>query len=184
MRKLASFTFISLNGFFEGSPGDISWHVHGAEENQYAADALKSEGVLVFGRVTYQMMASYWPTPLAQQNDPTVAEGMNRAQKIVFSKTMKKADWANTKLIGGDIVEEMRQLKKADGPDMVILGSGSVVAQLADAGLIDEYQIMVDPVALGHGTPLFKNIKRKLDLKLTGTRAFKSGVILLSYRPA
>ncbi len=184
MRKLASFTFITLNGFFQGAPGDISWHVHGAEENQYAADALKGEGVLVFGRVTYQMMASYWPTPLAKQNDPKVAEGMNRAQKIVFSNTMKKADWANTKLISGDIVEETRKLKKMSGPGMVILGSGSVVAQLADAGQIDEYQIMVDPVALGHGSPLFTNIKKKLDLELTGTKAFKSGVVLLTYRAA
>ena len=183
MRKLASFNFITLNGFFEVSPGDISWHQHGGEENQYAVDALKNEGVLVFGRVTYQMMASYWPTPMATQNDPAVAEGMNRAKKIVFSRTLKKADWANTKVVSGDIVDEMRRMKKAAGPDMVILGSGSIVAQFAEAGLIDEFQIMVDPVALGQGTPLFKNIGKKLDLTLTGTRAFKSGVVLLSYEP-
>ncbi len=183
MRKLASFTFITLNGFFEGMPGDISWHRHGAEENQYAVQALKGEGVLLFGRVTYEMMASYWPTPMALQNDPDVAKGMNRAEKIVFSRTLKKADWANTKVVKGNIVDEIQRMKKTDGPGMVILGSGSIVAQFATEGLIDEFQIMLDPVALGQGNTLFKNIKGKLDLELTGTKAFKSGVVLLSYRP-
>lgn len=184
MRKLASFNFITLNGFFEGAPGEIGWHRHGVEENQYAVDALGGGGVLVFGRVTYEMMAGYWPTPAAMKDDPAVAQGMNRAEKIVFSKTLRKAGWSNTKLVKGDPAAEMRKLKKAEGPGMVILGSGSIVALMAEAGLIDEYQIMIDPVALGHGTPLFSGIKGTLDLKLVATRAFKSGVVLLTYQPA
>ncbi|MEW6702755.1 MAG: dihydrofolate reductase family protein [Bacteroidota bacterium] len=108
---------------------------------------------------------------------------MNRSQKIVFSNTMKKAEWKNTKVIGGDIVQEMKRMKKSKGLDMVILGSGSIVTQFADAGLIDEYQIMIDPVAIGKGTTMFKGSKSKLDLKLTETKIFKSGIVLLCYKP-
>jgi dihydrofolate reductase len=129
------------------------------------------------------MMASYWPTPMAIKNDPVVAEGMNSAEKIVFSRTLKKAGWNNTRLIKDNIAEEIRSLKQQSGKDMTILGSGSIVTQFAQEGLIDEYQIMVDPVVLGLGTPLLGGIKQKLDLKLTGTRTFKSGVVLLCYQP-
>ena len=183
MRKLNSFTFVTLNGCFEAPKGDISWHRHGAEENQYAAEGLKSGSTLLFGRVTYQLMAGYWPTPMAMKNDPVVAEGMNSAEKIVFSTTLKKADWSNTRVVTGNIVEEIRKLKRTPGKPMTLLGSGSILSQFAEQGLIDEYSIMVDPVAVGGGTPIFKNIKRKLDLKLTATRTFGSGVVLLCYEP-
>lgn len=183
MRNLNSFTFVTLNGCFEAPKGDISWHRHGAEENEYAAEGLKSESTLLFGRVTYQLMAGYWPTPMAMKNDPVVAGGMNKAEKIVFSRTMKKAEWSNTRVVTGDIVEEIRKLKRTPGNAMTLLGSGSILAQFAEQGLIDEFQIMVDPVAVGGGTPIFKDIQRKLDLRLTATKTFGSGVVLLSYQP-
>ena len=183
MRKLNVFNFVTLNGYFEGPNNDISWHRHGAEENKFSDDSLKAEGILLFGRRTYEMMYSFWPTEMAAEQFPETAKGMNRSQKIVFSNTLKKAEWKNTKVIGGDIVEEMKRLKKLKGMDMVILGSGSIVTQFADAGLIDEYQIMVDPVAIGKGTTMFKGLKNKLDLKLTETKIFKSGVVLLCYKP-
>lgn len=183
MRKLGTFTFLTLNGLFEGPDGDISWHRHGEEENAFAAEGLQTDSILLFGRVTYQMMASYWPTPMALQNDPVVAEGMNNADKIVFSRTLTEAGWNNTRLIKDNIAEEIRKLKRTRGKDMTILGSGSIVTQFAEEDLIDEFQIMVDPVALGDGTPLFNNIREKLDLKLTGIRSFTSGVVLLSYKP-
>ena len=183
MRKLTAFNFVTLNGFFEGPNRDISWHKHGAEENEYAAEGLGSESTLLFGRVTYEMMASYWPTPIAMKNDPTVAEGMNNADKIVFARTLKKAEWSNTRLVKDNIVDEIRKLKKLPGKDMTVLGSGSIVTQFAEQGLIDEYAVMVDPVVLGDGTSIFKGIRHKLDLKLTSTRAFKSGVVLLCYEP-
>ncbi len=181
MGRLGVFNFVSLNGFFKGPGGDISWHVHGAEENEYAAESLKSGSILLFGRVTYEMMAGYWPTPLALQNNPTVAEGMNNAEKIVFSRSLKKAEWKNTRLVRGNLPDEVRRLKASEEKDLTVLGSGSIVTQLAEHRLIDEYQIMIDPVVLGEGTPVFNNIKQKLNLKLTGTRTFKSGVVLLSY---
>ena len=184
MGKVSVFNFVTLNGYFKGPKGDISWHRHGAEENAFAAEALKVGNILLFGRVTYELMASYWPTPIAATNDPTVAEGMNSADKIVFSRTLKKAEWSNTRLVKDNIVETIRTMKQMPGKDMTLLGSGSIVSQFADQGLIDEYQIMVDPVVLGDGTPIFKNIRQKLDLKLTKTTTFKSGVVLLSYLPA
>ena len=183
MRKVTVFNFITLNGYFEGPKRDISWHKHGAEENEYAAEMLKAGNMLLFGRVTYEMMASYWPTPMATQNDPVVAEGMNSAEKIVFSRTLRKAEWNNTRVVNDNIVDGIKQMKKMPGNDMTILGSGSIVTHFAEQGLIDEYQIMVDPVILCDGTSIFKGIKHGLNLKLTKTRTFKSGVVLLCYQP-
>ena len=182
MRKLNVFNFTTLNGFFEGPNHDISWHRHGGEENKYSDDSLQAGNILLFGRRTYEMMYSFWPTPMAAEMFPETAKGMNKSEKIVFSNLLKKAEWNNTKVIGGNIVEEMKRLKKTKGKDMTILGSGSIVSLFADAGLIDNYQIMIDPVAIGNGTPIFNGIQHKLDLKLIETKIFKSGVVLLSYK--
>jgi len=184
MSRLIAFHFVTLNGYLNGPRGDISWHRHGAEENEYAAQNLTFGSTLLFGRVTYELMASYWPTPVAIQNDPKVAKGMNEAPKIVFSRTLKKVEWKNTRLVKSNIVEEIKTLKQTSGKDMTLLGSGSILTQFAEQNLIDEYQVMVDPVVLGKGTPIFKGIEHKLDLNLTGTKTFKSGVVLLSYRPS
>lgn len=183
MRKLTVFNFTTLNGFFEGPNHDISWHRHGGEENKYSDDSLQAGNILLFGRRTYEMMYSFWPTPMAAEMFPETAKGMNKSEKIVFSTSMKKAEWNNTKVISGNIVEEMTRLKKKKGNDMTILGSGSIVSLFAEAGLIDEFQIMIDPVAIGNGTPIFKGIKQKLELKLTEMKSFKSGIVLLSYQP-
>jgi len=182
MSKVSVYNFVTLDGYFKGPNGDLSWHRHGAEENEYAAEMLKSGNTLLFGRVTYEMMASYWPTPDAIKNDPLVAERMNEADKIVFSRTLKKVEWKNTTIMKDNIGEEIRKIKQAPGKDMTLLGSGSILTQFAEQGLIDEYQIMVDPVALGDGTPIFKGIKHRLNLELTTTKTFGSGVVLLCYK--
>src|SRR3989344_7294995 len=106
---------------------------------------------------------------------------MNQAKKIVFSGTLKKAKWSNTKLVKENIFEEIKKMKEMPGKGMTLLGSGSILTQFAEKGLIDEYQFMVNPVVLGSGTPIFKGIKSKLDLKLTDKRPFRSGVVLLTY---
>lgn len=183
MRKLTVFNFITLNGFYKGPDNDISWHRHGAEEGQYSADAMKSDNVLLFGRVTYEMMASWWPTPMAAEAYPEVAKGMNSAEKIVFSNIIEDPKWSNTKAMSGDIVEKIRNMKQQPGKDFTILGSGTIVSQFAQAGLIDNYEIMIDPVVLCSGTPVFNDMKHGMYLELTGTRTFKSGVVLLSYKP-
>ena len=188
MGKISSFNFITLNGFVNGIGGDISWHRHGTEENQYAADSLKSNNTLLFGRRTYEMMAAYWPTPMALQNDPVVAHGMNNANKIVISKSLKKTDpvvigWANTDVINHDPLNEIKRLKESSINDITLLGSGSILTLLAENGLIDEFLIMIDPVAIGTGTPIFHEIKHTVNLKLTNVKSFSSGVILLTYIP-
>lgn len=182
MGKLSVFNFITINGYFKGLNEDIGWHVHGNEQAEYASEGFDSKGILLFGRVTYQLMASYWPTQVAAQNDPVVAAGMNRAEKVVFSKTMTKVDWHNTR-ISLHLEEEVRRLKEKSDQPLTVLGSGSLVAQLTELGLVDEFQFMVDPIALAAGTTIFEGLSRPLHLQLTSTRTFKSGTLLLTYIP-
>jgi dihydrofolate reductase len=187
MRKIVAFNNVTLDGYFAGANGDISWtHKEGqdAEFKAFVAENANAGGQLLFGRITYELMASYWPTPHAHQNDPIVAERMNHLPKVVFSRTLEKAPWNNTTLVNGDVATEIRKMKKEPGEHMAILGSGSIVSQLAQHGLIDEYQFMVNPVVLGKGRTMFDGIQEKLTLKLTKTRAFGNGNVLLCYEPA
>ena len=185
MRKLMVFNSMSLDGFIADSQGDMSWaHKQDEEWNSFVERNASGEGVLMFGRKTYDMMAGYWPTPMAAQNSPLVAKRMNALQKTVFSRTMDKAAWQNTMLLKGELTEEVRRLKQQAGPDLVILGSASIVAQLSDARLIDEYQIAVGSIALGGGKSMFAGIQEKLALKLAGTRSFQNGNVFLTYHPA
>jgi len=184
MRKLIVFNSVSVDGYFVDMNGDMSWaHNNDAEFNAFVQGNASAGGELLFGRITYELMAGYWPTPLAIKNDPVVAEGMNNLPKVVFSRTMDKASWNNTKLVKGNMAAEIRKMKKEPGKDMVIMGSGSIISQLAQEGLIDEYQIVLIPVALGKGRTMFEGIKGKLKLKLTKTRAFGNGNVFLCYEP-
>jgi dihydrofolate reductase len=184
MRKLVVFNMVSLDGFFVDRKGDMSWaHKNDAEWNAFVNENASGNGVLVFGRITYELMASYWPTPMALENSPVVAKGMNDMPKIVFSRTLDNASWSNTKLVKGDLAAEMRKLKKEPGPDMVILGSGSIVSQLAQQNLIDEYQIALSPIVLGTGRTMFEGVKEKLNLKLTKSRTFGNGTVFACYQP-
>lgn len=184
MRKLVVFNLVSLDGFFVDSKGDMSWaHKNDAEWNAFVNENASGNGVLVFGRITYELMASYWPTPMALQNSPVVAKGMNDMPKIVFSRTLDNASWSNTKLVKGDLATEMRKLKKEPGPDLVVLGSGSIVSQLAQQSLIDEYQIALSPIVLGKGRTMFEGVKEKLNLRLTKSRTFGNGTVFACYQP-
>jgi len=184
MRKLIVFNQVSIDGYFTDADGDMSWaHKQDAEWNAFAKENSSGNGELLFGRITYELMASYWPTPLAMKNDPVLAERMNKLSKAVFSRTLDKATWSNTKLVKGDLAAEVRKMKKESGEGMAILGSGSIISQLAGDGLIDEYQIVVNPIVLGSGRTMFDGIKNKLPLKLTKTRAFGNGNVLLCYQP-
>jgi dihydrofolate reductase len=145
----------------KGPKKEISAGTGMAQKKMNMLPRISNPGARFFGRVTYAMMASYWPTPIAIKNDPLVAEGMNNADKIVFSRTLKKVEWNNTRLVKDNIVEEIKKMKQQPGKDMTVLGSGSILTQFAEQDLIDEYQIMVDPVVLGRGTQIFKNIKHK-----------------------
>ena len=183
MRKLGVFNLVTLDGYFAGQDGDISWHNVDAEFQEYAEKNSNSGNILLFGRVTYELMAGYWPSPDALKNDPVVAQGMNSSPKIVFSRTLNKADWANTRLVKDDMPGEVWKLKQQSERDLTILGSGSIVAQLAQAGLIDEYQVLLNPVVLGKGKTMFEGIKNKINLKLTKSQTFGNGNVLLCYVP-
>jgi dihydrofolate reductase len=187
MRKLIAFEQVSLDGYFTDANNDIGW-AHAAKEdaewNAFVAENAKSGGVLLFGRVTYEMMVSYWPTPAALQNDRVVAEQMNALPKVVFSRKVKNLSWNNTRLVQGDLPGEIRRMKKDSGEQIVVLGSGTIVSQLAQARLIDEYQLVVNPIVLGKGRTLFDGLSEKIKLRLTKTRAFGNGNLLTCYAPA
>jgi len=184
MRKLNVFNLVTLDGYFAGQGGDISWHNVDDEFQELANEASNSGNTLLFGRVTYELMARYWPTPEAIKNDPIVARGMNSATKIVFSRTLNKVDWNNTRLVKNDMLSEIRKLKQESGKDLTVLGSGSIVSQLAQERLIDEYQILLNPVVIGKGKTMFEGVQDRFSLTLTKTRVFGNGNVLLSYKTA
>jgi dihydrofolate reductase len=186
MRKLVVFENVSLDGYFADKNGDLDWAhkpADSADFNKFVQDNASSSegGVLLFGRITYQMMVSYWPTPAALRDQPEVANGMNRAPKVVFSRTLDAARWENTALVKGDLLAEVRRLKQAEGGQITILGSGSIVSQLTKAELIDEYDLVVNPVILGEGRKLFEGVMDKVDLKLVSTKSFTNGNVLMTY---
>jgi len=186
MPKLTAFIQVTLDGYFAATDGGISW-AHkdrdDAEWNAFVEGNAKGGGRLVFGRITYDLMASYWPTELAAENDPVVARQMNSLPKVVFSRTLDKASWNNTQLVNGDIAAAVRRMKQEPGPDIAILGSGSIISQLAEQRLIDELQFVINPLVLGKGKKLFEGVGETLALKLLGTRVFGNGNVLLSYGP-
>lgn len=187
MRTLISFNTISTDGFFTDKNGDSRWAHLGGEDPEFAAfvgQNASSGGQLLFGRVTYELMASYWPTQNALRDNPVVAKGMNAMPKIVFSRTLEKTAWENTRLIKSDLADAVRTLKSEPGPGMAILGSGTIISQLAQSGLIDEFQFVVNPIILGEGRTQFAGVKDKLNLKLLTSRTFRNGKVYLSYKPA
>ena len=185
MPKLVAYTSVSLDGYFTDANGDMNWaHQHDSEWQAFVSGNASRGGQLLFGRVTYDLMASFWPTPLAAQSNPIVVERMNNMPKFVFSTTLDKASWNNTTLLKGDLPTQVRELTRRPGPNIVVMGSGSIVAQLAAAGLVDEYQIVLNPLVVGDGRTLFEGVKKKLPMKLARSRAFGNGNVVLFYEPA
>jgi dihydrofolate reductase len=186
MRKLSVFNAVSLDGYFTDADGDMSWAYAGSDDPEwqtFVSGNAKGGGALLLGRVTYEMMASYWPTAAAKAAMPAVADGMNRMEKFVASRTMTSADWQNTTVLKGDLVGAVKKLKASPGPDIAILGSGTIVAQLSAAQLIDVYQVVVNPLALGGGRTMFDGLPEPLPLKVASSRQFRNGKVLLEYTP-
>src|SRR5689334_8207706 len=157
MQKLRVFESASIDGYFTDSSGDMSWAHASAGDAEFGAwvgGNASGGGALLFGRKTYEQMVAYWPTALAAQQMPVVAKGMNAAKKYLASRTLKPT-WQNTQLIEGDLVKAVRALKSKAGPGITVLGSGSIAAQLGEAGLVDEYQFVLCPIALGGGRTVF-----------------------------
>ena len=179
MQKLRVFESISIDGYFTDAHGDMRW-AHGNDDPEFAgwvAGNASSGGALLFGRKTYEMMASFWPTELAAQQMPEVAKGMNAAKKYLASKTLTPT-WNNTSLLRGELLESVRALKTSAGLGITLLGSGSVAAQLGAAGLVDEYQFVIVPLALGAGRTVFSSGRK---LRLLEQRAFRCGNVVVTY---
>jgi dihydrofolate reductase len=178
MRRLFVSNVMSLDGFFEGPNGEFDWPVVEEEFFGYAREMLRSVDTILFGRLTYLHMAAYWPGAPRDE----IAEQMNNLPKVVFSRTLERAEWKNSRLVQGDAAAEVTRLKRESGKDLVILGSASLASSLLQANLIDEYRVILEPVVLGSGHPLFKSIPKRIQMKLTGIRTLKTGVVVLYYQ--
>jgi len=180
MRRLIVSNVMSLDGYFESKDKKLDWFVVDEEFLAYAAEMLRSVDTIVFGRATYEHMAAYWPSAPKDE----IAEAMNSLPKIVFSRTLDQAEWNNSRLVKGDAANEIAKLKQQPGKDMVILGSAMLASALLQAGLIDEYRVILTPILLGAGNPMFQGIEGRIRLKLEKTKLLRSGVVVLYYQKA
>lgn len=179
MRRLVMWNVQTLDGYFEGkAPWDLEFHeaAWGEELQQFSLDQLKEIGAVLYGRATYEGMASYW----AKATGPT-ADAMNDLPKIVFSRTLDAAPWKNTRLVRRDAAEEIAELKRGEGKDLFVFGSAKLSDSLLRRGLFDELRICVAPVVLGTGVPLFKPGSPRQNLALLESRPLATGGIILRY---
>lgn len=183
MRKLFSFVAVSADGYYEGPNGEFDWPTTDAEFLDFSLEQLDEIGLLIFGRVTYEMMAAYWPTPEAINDTPEIAAAMNGLPKMVVSRTLSRPDWENTRLIRDGLADEIMALKREPGNDIAIFGSSHLTTDLIALGLVDEVRLMVNPIVLGAGNSLFRTAEGRIPLQLRATRVFRSGNVLLTYRP-
>lgn len=193
MRKIFAFLAVTVDGYHEGPECEIDWHnaPDTADSGfpvasgfpRHDDDRYDEVDTLLFGRVTYELMASFWPTPAGIETDPHIAARMNRLPKIVVSRSLDRADWSNTRLLQKDVTGELRSLKQQDGKSIAILGSSTLTASLLQEGLVDEVRILVNPVILGAGRSLFAGAGARIPLSLTSSRTFPSGNVLLYYAP-
>jgi len=178
----------SLDGYFEGPDHDLSWHHVDEEFNDFAVKQMQEADTILFGRRTYQLMESYWPSKAGLEDDPEVAHLMNEIPKVVVSKSLQSVTetkiWKHVRLINENVEDQIRNLKKAKGGDIILLASSNLCVSLLAWGLLDEVRIMINPVVIGKGTPLFQGIKQKVSFTLTKERRFSNGNILLTYQVA
>ncbi|HEX2607253.1 MAG TPA: dihydrofolate reductase family protein [Flavisolibacter sp.] len=186
MRKLVLFMHVSLDGFAADAERGLGWIAYDGDLQNYADGIVATVGSPVYGRVTYELMAGYWPDVLTDpdesERNKAHARWVDGATKIVFSSTMKTAEWNNTIVINDHIAEEIHKLKQQPGKDLVIFGSPTLAHSLMELDLIDEYQLTLNPVFLGSGIPAYDRIKNKTNLKLVKATPLPSGVVGLHYR--
>ena len=183
MRKLFAFLVVTADGYYAGSNDEFDWPNVDEEFNEFAIRQLNSVDALLFGRVTYEFMAGFWPTEAAKQSDPAIAHAMNTVAKVVFSATLEKAEWDPSTLVRSGVAEEISKLKAKPGKELAIFGSPTFATSVLAMGLIDELRIMVHPIVLGAGKSIFKEIGDRVRLKLLRTTTFSSGNVLLCYQP-
>jgi dihydrofolate reductase len=187
MRKLVVSMNVTLNGYMAGPYGELDWHVPYWDEeiSRVSAEQLGNADTLLLGSVTYNAIAPYWSAqltnPFAPRQEADYADMMNTYEKVVFSKTLKSVSWHNSRLANRNISKEIYTLKNSPGKDLLVYGSGKLVAALTKLHLVDEYRIWVYPVALNKGRPLFKDLREKLSMQPAYINVFGSGVVLMCY---
>jgi dihydrofolate reductase len=185
MGRISTFMQVSLDGYFAGPKGEIDWFKNqpDPEFEEYSLERAQGNSTLLFGRTTYEMMASAWPSDEAHEEQPGMAEVMAKSPKIVFSRSLRKVEdgprWQNVELRHEIDADALR----ADSRDFTTLGSGSIVQQLTRLGVIDEYSFVVNPIFLGEGKNAFIGVETE-QLELSAARPFKTGVVWLTYRRA
>jgi dihydrofolate reductase len=184
VRKVIASPFVTLDGFIAGPDGELDWSVGDeAFDREQLPALLDRVDAILLGRLTYQALAAYWPFTSTEED--RTADLVNTISKVVFSRTLAEAPWGpfkNARLVKEDPAAVVAQLKQQAGEDMVIFGSGRLVSELAQAGLIDEYQLRVNPVVLGRGKRLFPDLRETVKLKLLDSRTSPSGVVVLHYQ--
>src|SRR5689334_1314878 len=188
MRRLVLFMHVSLDGFVAGPNGEMDWIKVDDQMFEYAGQRTNESDTALYGRVTYQMMEGYWPTaadqPNATKHDIEHSTWYNKVDKVILSKTMEGQQLPNTIIISDDIEHRVKALKQQAGKEIIIFGSPGAVHSLLQYDLIDEFWIFVNPILLGKGTPLFKNVQQLTKLQLVATKAFGCGVVCLHYKKA
>lgn len=186
MRSLVSFMHVSLDGFVAGPNGEMGWIKVDEEIFDYAGQRTSESDTALYGRVTYQMMESYWPTaadkPNASKHDKEHSEWYKKVDKVVISKSMQGQQLPNTIIIGDDIAHRVNALKQQAGKEIIIFGSPGASHTLMQYGLIDEFWLFINPIILGQGIPLFKDVKEATKLTLVKSFQFASGVVCLHYK--
>lgn len=185
MRRIISFMHMSLDGFVAGPMGELNWVKVDEELFDHVGKRISQGDTAMYGRVTYQMMESYWPTaadqPTASKHDIEHSKWYKKVRKVVLSKSLKNDGLFNTTVIGDNLAESINEIKQQSGSDILLFGSPSATHALIEQNLIDDYWLFVNPIILGQGIPLFANSKDKSTLKLLSTRQFASGVTELDY---
>lgn len=181
MRRLIMWNLQTIDGYFEGEkPWDLDFHnaAWGDELQRFSHEQVQEVGTVLYGRATYEGMASYWTTATG-----ATAEFMNSVPKIVFSRTLAAATWANSRLVRGDAADEVASLKREEGKDLFVFGSAKLSDSLMRRGLFDEYRLCIAPVVLRNGVPLFKSGGPAQQLTLLESRALATGGLILRYAP-
>ncbi len=186
MRNVSLLMHVSLDGFVGGPNGEMDWICHDEAIFEDVTKLFESVDTALYGRTTYHMMENYWPAvpsnPASTKRDIQHAEWVERINKIVFSTTLERADWNNTRLIRDHVAEEIARLKQQPGKELMIFGSPRLTHSFLELGLIDAFHLYINPVVLGAGIPLFRNVREKTELELLHSRPFASGVVSLHYR--
>jgi dihydrofolate reductase len=185
MGRILVFNNLSLDGLFCDADGSVDWAKRDNQElTEYVKQTRGDIATYLFGKNTYQMFASFWPTPAGKAANPYFAKILSEGQKIVFSRTLEQAAWENTVIEPAADRQTIERLKGSTGGDCLIFGSGRLVRELTQQGLIDEYQLVINPVIVGDGRPLFGPLPKRIELSLLEAKPFKNGTVLLRYRPA